>query len=213
MLTSGNAGGKMQQRFVFWVAICSVSCGGNAGSGGSGTGGSGPIGPPAEGGVYFRIYPSSAVAVGAACLRTTGHEGKIPADTFPTAAGIGPWTQDSPGNPAVDGQNGAAVTCAVRGSGAFQVSGEMSLQNVSFAVSGGSVATDGNATASIATFDPRGLDMESPADAPCTVTALQIQAGAVWATFRCVRYEDPASPMQTACAAEGVFLLQNCDDR
>jgi hypothetical protein len=193
----------MHRRFVFWAAIAMMSCGGNTGTGGAG--GSGPTGPPAGGGVYIRIYPASNVPPGAACTRTTGHDATIPADTFPTV--------DNPGNPAVDGQNGAVVTCGVIGGDPFQVSGRMSLQGVSFGMSGGSVPTQGNGTANIATFDPVGLSMQSPADAPCTVTALKIQAGAVWATFSCARYEDPSSPMQSACASEGVFLLQNCDER
>jgi hypothetical protein len=220
MPASGNAGAKMYRRFVFWAAIALMSCSSSAGTGGSGvggdsgvgaTGGSGPTPPPAEGGVYIRIYPASSVPAGAACTRTTGHAATIPADTFPTAAGIGPSTQDSPGNPAIDGQNGAVVTCGVSGGDPYQVNGQMSLQSVSFAISGGSVPTQGNGTANIATFEPVGLSMQNPADAPCTVTAMQIQAGAVWATFRCARYEDPATPMQSACAAEGLFLLQNCD--
>jgi hypothetical protein len=68
----------------------------------------------------------------------------------------------------------------------------------------------GDGTASIATFDPVGLSMQSPPGAPCSITALQIQSGAVWATFQCPRYHDPASPTDSECAAEGVFLLQNC---
>jgi hypothetical protein len=48
-------------------------------------------------------------------------------------------------------------------------------------------------------------------NAPCTVTPLKIQAGAIWAEFDCPRYSDPQTPTTSACASDGVFLLQNCD--
>jgi len=116
---------------------------------------------------------------------------------------------NSPGTPAVDGENGATVNCRVSGS---SVSGRMTLGGVSFGVIGGNVPSSGNGTANLSSFDPIGLSMQSPSGTPCSVTALQIQNGAAWATFRCAAYNDPSAPNQSACAAEGVFLLQNCEE-
>jgi hypothetical protein len=92
------------------------------------------------------------------------------------------------------------------------VSGRMTLGNVSFGVTGGKVPATENGTANLSSFDPIGLSMQSPPGTPCSVTALKIQGGAVWATFRCSQYTDLSSPNQSACAAEGVFLLQNCEE-
>jgi len=165
--------------------------------------------PPAEGGVYFRIYPGANVAPGTACNRTTGHEARIPSGTSPEAQGIGPFTANSPGTPAVDGESGATVSCRVSGS---SVSGRINLGNISFGVSGGKVPANENGTANVSSYDPQGLSMQSPPGTPCSVTPLKIQSGAAWATFRCPVYTDLSSPNQSACAAEGVFLLQNCDE-
>jgi len=162
--------------------------------------------PPAEGGLWIRIFPMSNAPPNTACIRTTGHTATIPKDGYPQADGF-TGLENDPGKPVVDGENGATVTCKVSGS---SVSGRMNFNHVSFGVSGGKVPASENGTANISSFDPIGLNLQSPAGAPCSVTALKIQSGAVWATFRCSQYQDPTSQAQSACAAEGVFLLQNC---
>jgi hypothetical protein len=145
---------------------------------------------------------------GTACIRTTGHTATIPKDGYPKAEGF-TGLENDPGKPVVDGENGATVTCKVSGS---SVSGRMNFNHVSFGLTGGKVPATENGTANLSSFDPIGLSMASPSGTPCSVTALKIQSGAVWATFRCAQYQDPTSPQQSACAAEGVFLFQNCEE-
>jgi hypothetical protein len=163
-----------------------------------------PVPPPSQGGVSINIGPASPQPDGTSCQRTTGHNALI---------GNPPPTQSAKGGPVVDGEGGAEVSCRVSGAGRFSVSGKVKAGSVTFSLRGGELSAekDGTGTGSVASFDTKGLNLSAPTTTPCTLTTVQVKAGAAWGRFECNAYVDSQSPTNAHCRSTGVFLLENCD--
>jgi hypothetical protein len=79
----------------------------------------------------------------------------------------------------------------------------------------GSLSADGIGTADVTIIDSQFLSPSLLAsNEPCVVSAMksagnnfQIKAGSMWAKFTCAAVEAPPT---SACAADGIFVLENC---
>ncbi|HEY2405020.1 MAG TPA: hypothetical protein VGI10_03410 [Polyangiaceae bacterium] len=176
-----------------------------AGAGGVGTGGTSGIGsrPPAQG--------SLTLAIGLANPATPGYACPISGKSY--ALGDPPPTQTSAGIPLIDGQ-GVSVTCSVIGNGSYAfnatLSGQATGGAVQVAFSAPMVGTKGSssATASVYTSDLADT-LASDQASPCSVSVLadQIKPGVLWAGFSCPSLKSAPS---TECAAQGLFVFQDC---
>jgi hypothetical protein len=163
-----------------------------------------PVPPPSQGGVSITISPASPQPPETSCQRTTGHSALI---------GNPAPNQSARGTPVVDGEGGAEVSCRVSGAGRFSVSGKVKANAVTFNLRGGQMSAekDGTGTGSVASFDVKGLTLGAPTSTPCTLTTIEVKAGAAWGRFECNAYIDSQSPTSAHCRATGVFLLENCE--
>src|SRR6478735_155689 len=124
-----------------------------------------------------------------------------------------------PGDRLIDGENGAAIQCSVRGRGPFTFSGSIQATDrggdtVTIAISNGVIDQDeqtGTATASVLT--PQLGSAFSSAEAACTVLVVadNVKAGSLWATFSCLSVAAASTAQVCAIGATSTVVLENCD--
>jgi hypothetical protein len=114
--------------------------------------------------------------------------------------------------PVVDGEDGAAVSCTVAPyQDGFTASGNIQLGNSSFYMSGvklgGSLPNEGVVVLS----GPNTVGAYSPADgSTCSFTVTSIEAGRVWASFRCPHVVVPGKSGSDCNVDDGIVVLENC---
>ncbi|HEY8945118.1 MAG TPA: hypothetical protein VIM73_12690 [Polyangiaceae bacterium] len=118
------------------------------------------------------------------------------------------------GKPVYSGESGVEVSCSVRGSKTFTLQGAISQPpGLSFHVEGSVDASDGRGTGKIRMYTPGiGTHVEQGDCALQVVDTdkgLQVERGAVWASFICGRL---TAPPALTCNASGEFLFEHCTD-
>jgi hypothetical protein len=116
----------------------------------------------------------------------------------------------------VDGEGGAGVRCTVKsGGGGFTFSGKLTAGVRALEISNGTLGADKTGTARFVLANSQGLSSPLASQmADCTVTAtqagtsFQAKGGSMWASFRCAAVESPPTEY---CQADGIFVLENCD--
>ncbi len=173
-----------------------------------------PVPPPAQGAFIASVKPASPQPAGKACPTSAFTYDVPPVLTdMPTEI----LDADNYTHRIINGESGATVECSVKGGGGnFTFSGNILLGGKALKISGGTLAA-GKGTATITVNDAERLSpaqLISPAGA-CAIDAtkaagnnFQAKAGSMWASFKCTSVElMPAS----SCAADGFFVLENCD--
>jgi hypothetical protein len=117
----------------------------------------------------------------------------------------------------VDRDQGTGVSCTVspRDGGNFQISLHLQASTpkaVSFNVSGIIGATGGSGvTVTEADALGGGINLKDP---NCTVEIVanhgQVNAGSIWAHFKCSGLAEDRSASGSTCSADGYFLFENC---
>ena len=149
--------------------------------------------------------------------------GSTPSSTCPEPAktdlvGNPAPSANDPGNSVIDGQNGASISCSVRGSGPFTFSGSLHAndnENNPIAVSftDGQVGTDKtNGTVTLNVFTSQLGPAFTSAPGACTVTVInrQIKPGSIWATFACPSITS-APVGQCQIGSTSTIVFENCD--
>jgi hypothetical protein len=189
---------------------------GSGGSGGIQTGSGGASGglagsggaPPAQAGLLLQIRSASPAIPGKAC-NVTALTKTVP-DEDPYAV-EGPTTT-TPGERVVDGEQRSQISCTVSGDSLFDVTGSIEFGSTSFVIMG-EVTAGSTGSATVSAYTPDTGALTSPSTNLCTIdvstSPLQVDSGAIWASFDCPTLETPPS---TACGASGVFILENCEE-
>jgi hypothetical protein len=167
-----------------------------------------PVPPPAQAGLLLQMRNGSQAA-GKAC-NVTALTKTVP-DRDPQLV-EGP-TISNPGVRILDGEDKSKISCAVKGSGTFSVSGSIQYGSTSFTILGGSVTAGASGTGQVSVYTAETGSLSSASGTPCTfdVTggSLQIKPGSMWAEFNCPTLETTPA---VACAASGVVILENCTE-
>jgi len=125
----------------------------------------------------------------------------------------------SPGDRLVDGEQGASITCSVRGAGSsYTFSGAIRGATgqgdlVDLEMTDGSITGQtGSVTLSVNT--PQLASRFTSTAGGCTVTVIgdNVKSGSVWASVACSAITDPSTPGVT-CSVGSVstFVFENCD--
>jgi hypothetical protein len=188
-----------------------TDAGGNPGHGGatgsSEAGASGANGgPPAQGAFIAQVVTVSPLPPGKACPSGASFTYDVPAVLSQTP--IEALDEDTYLHYVVDGDAGASVKCKVLGESTFTLEGSITLQGKAFDVQDGTVGIDKKGVARITLSETEHLSGSFSSPGPnCSIEAMQIQPGAVWATFSCPAIERAPSDY---CGAHGTFVLENC---
>ncbi len=165
-----------------------------------------PAPTPAAVGLSLSIHSPATPISGTTCpVITTEEIGSPP----PSAA--------EPGQRLTDG-DGADVSCSIAGKSSLSVSAKIARGAVKFNISGGVVdPSTGDGTFNVALFTPDSDNLATDAmGGPCTFTAapapLQAKPGTLYATFECSSLWDRSNATPTACGANGVIVLEYCED-
>jgi hypothetical protein len=173
-----------------------------------------PVPPPAQGAFKASVKPASPQPAGKSCP-TSAYTYDVPnvLETDPAKQ----LDEDNYTHKTIDGENGSSVSCSIKGSSTFNFSGKISRADRGLSISDGTIGADKKGTARITVIksgNPGFPTMISPM-ANCTIDAAkadgnkyQIKAGSMWARFVCPSVESPPSD---SCAADGFFVLENCD--
>jgi hypothetical protein len=157
--------------------------------------------PPPEGGAYITITNASSSGLGKGCP-SAPHALKLSGATQPGPSDMGDvW---------VDGQDGHSVSCSVKGSGTYSVSGRLAGNGATFNINA-SVANGASGTASIFVLDPT-VQM-TMADTACTIKvdgSYKVEKGAVWANISCTNLTS-GDDMNLICALSGTIVFRSCD--
>lgn len=102
-----------------------------------------------------------------------------------------------------DGEQGVRASCTVSGEGSFEINGTIRAPNVAFSILNGTIGSDNAGTGNIS-FSTQSISVNST---PCSLTAHEVGAGKLWASFQCFGMRFPPA---TVCSANGEFILQNC---
>jgi hypothetical protein len=173
-----------------------------------------PVPPPAQGAFKASVEPASPAPAGKSCP-TSAYTYDVP-NALETDPGK-QLDEDNYTHKAIDGENGASVSCSVKGGPPFTFSGKISRGDRGLTISDGTIGADQKGTARITvikTGSPGFPTMISPM-ASCTIDAAkangnnyQVKPGSMWARFVCPSVESPPSE---SCAADGYFVLENCE--
>jgi hypothetical protein len=115
----------------------------------------------------------------------------------------------------VDGEGGASVSCSVKGSTTFSISGTMTQGAVNITVNGTTPATageTGEAKIYIRSSQTVGQSL-APATGEvetCTLTPVEVAPGRAWSKFDCSLLK-ASGQLNTYCGATGFFVFENCD--
>lgn len=222
--------GKFSSSFGVWLGVVvaaplwALACGGqgaaspgggeageraaDGGSGGSTTDeqGGAPDGPPSQGAFIVQVGAVSPPVAGKACPTGTAFSYDVPAvlGSAPTEA----LDRDTYLHYVIDGDANASVKCKVQGASTFTFEGSITQSGTGFGLTEGTLAVDKKGVARITLSNSEHLSssLSSPS-ASCTIEAVQIKPGAMWAGFSCPSVEQPPSDQ---CGAQGTFVLENC---
>jgi hypothetical protein len=172
-----------------------------------------PVAPPAQGAILARVRVPSPPIAEKQCRVGGAFSFDVPdiASTKPVEA----LDQDTYLHRVVDGENGASVSCSVSGSSTFTFSGEVRSGAKGIRFASGTLGADLKGTAVITIIDSTRLStpLASPG-ATCVIDAaaaannrFQVKGGSIWASYSCPTVEAPPTD---ACAADGIFVLENC---
>jgi hypothetical protein len=191
---------------------------GNGGNSGTSTAGADANGgdtfeqPIAQGAVIFSVKPSSPQPTGKACP-TSAFTADIPAilSSMPAER----LDEDNYIHKVVDGEDGVSFSCRVAQQDGWVFEGDVQLGGRGLRLANGSLSEDGTGTAEVTIIDSQFLSPSLLAsNEPCMVTAMQstgnnfqVRAGSMWAKFTCAAVEALPS---SSCAADGIFVLENC---
>lgn len=177
-----------------------------------------PVPPAADGAFTATVHSQSPPQEGKACPLTsstfdvpTVDKTKIPPETL---------DQDTFIHKAIDGKDGAKVSCSVKKGGAgFTFDGTIQVGSKALVLRNGTIGADNKGTAQVVLQNADAMNgfsgaLTSPT-ANCTVEPvplagtndLQLKAGSMWAHFACASIEQVPS---FACGASGYFVLENC---
>ncbi len=165
-----------------------------------------PAPTPAAVGLSLSIHSPGTPIVGTTC----------PVITTETI-GNPPPTDREPGARLTDGE-GANVTCSIAGNSVLGVSAKIAAGPVKFNISSGRIdPATGDGTFNVALFTPDSDSLNTDDEGgPCTFTAapapLQAKAGTLYAKFNCSSIWDRSNATPTACGANGVIVLEYCED-
>lgn len=210
---------------LLWTWACSPDDAGSPGGGAAGEpaaagtdgasggaeaagegGAAGAAGPPAQGAFIAQVTAVSPPVAGKACPSGAAFSYDVPAvlSSAPTEA----LDTSTYLHHVAHGDAGASVKCKVQGTTTFAFAGRISQAGSTFDLSEGTLAADKKGVARITLSNSEHLasSLSSPV-ASCTIEALQVQPGAMWATFNCPSVESPPSD---SCGAKGTFVLENC---
>jgi hypothetical protein len=189
-----------------------TSSGGGAysSSGAGGHGGRPAQEPPAQGAMRVRLSSPTAPVLGKMCPSGAAQIFDVPAvaNEMPKDE----LSEDTYLHKVVDGEAGALVSCrVVKTTMGFDFEGAIQLGSKSLTVKEGTLADrKGTAHVDIQNSESLPITLSSPV-ANCTIDvsrqSLQVAAGAMWATFTCASVEHAPSDF---CAADGVFVFENC---
>jgi hypothetical protein len=136
--------------------------------------------------------------------------------TYVIGAPQGP-SSETPGIRLIDGENGAKISCSVKGAGPYSFSGTIQatsseLDEVTLTITDGVVDADkltGSASISVFTTDLRQTYDSQVKACPITVVGGQIKRGSIWATFSCPSIYP--SNLGVCIIGPSAFVLENCD--
>jgi hypothetical protein len=188
----------------------------NVGGGGLGGAesddGGAPESPPAQGAVIFTVKPAAPPPVGQSCP-TAAFTADVPEVLSSSPPEL--LTDRNYIHKVVDGEDGTSFSCRVASDNdGWLVEASISRNGRGLRIEGGQLGADEEGTGTITVSDAQRFPPLTSSE-PCTLTAmpsnnnnLQIRAGSVWGRFVCAAVE---SPPADSCAADGVFVLENCD--
>jgi hypothetical protein len=173
-----------------------------------------PVAPPAQGAFIATINNPSPAQPGKACPIGASFSFDVPEVRIATPAEV--LDRDTYLHKIVDGESGASARCSVKSSGGgFAFSGTLSTGVKSLDISSGTLGPDMKGTARVTLANTKDLSSPLAAQgATCIITAAesgtsyQVKGGSMWASFSCTALDAPPSQQ---CAAEGIFVLENCD--
>lgn len=168
-----------------------------------------PVPLPAQGAISLSIQKPLSNVNGSSCPESGA--------TY-QVGGPGIPSTTSTGDSVIDGDNGAKISCSVKGSGPYTFSGSFhgttpdgNHYPITVSFSSGTVDKDGvNGTVAVSVFTPVLAANFSSTDA-CTVTVLnkQIKGGSIWAKFSCPSITNPPSGL--CRVGDSVIVFENCD--
>jgi hypothetical protein len=165
-----------------------------------------PVPPPAQGAFIASVAGVSPAPAGKACPAGAAFTYDVPRVRDTTPAEV--LDADTYLHKTIDGEKGSSVSCTVKsGGGGFTFSGKIELAGKALEISDGTLVNNtGTARAFVINAEYLSVPLISPTP-NCTITASDVQAGSIWATFRCTSVESPPSDY---CRAEGAFVFENC---
>jgi hypothetical protein len=166
-----------------------------------------PVPPPAQGAFLTTIKAPSPVPAGKSCPTSVSFTYDVPSilATKPLEA----LDENTYLHRTIDGEDNASVSCKVVGSSSFTFSGRIVLGGSAISIASGTLGADKKGTAQITVTNSKDLSGSLISPSPnCVITAYQVKAGSMWASFTCPSVEAPPSEY---CTASGFFVLENCE--
>jgi hypothetical protein len=176
----------------------------------SGTGGRGEEPPVAQAAALVQLKPVSPAPAGKMCPSGAAFRFQMPE----VESSVESLSASTYLHHVADGEPGVSVSCSVVGSAGFSFSGEIRVQGKSLLIENGQV-TGSQGSADISVGNSAVLSGSLSSSAPCKIDVgmspgqyFQIKPGSMWASFSCASVERPPSD---SCAAQGFFVLENCE--
>jgi hypothetical protein len=176
-----------------------------------------PVPPPAQGAFWANVKSVSPAPVGKMCPSGASLTFDVPL-VDPSANPPQTLDQDTYLHKLIDGEEGAEVSCSVKGKTSFTLEGTIKLGTKSLAISSGTLGDNKKGTARITLRDSANPGFSGALSAPsanCVIDAaaaagnnFQVKAGSIWGHFDCPSVEQEPSGY---CKADGFFVLENCD--
>jgi hypothetical protein len=158
------------------------------------------VSPPAEGAVAISLSNSSSSTTGACSSHTLTWKG---GDVSPSTS--------AQGDLYVDGHNGASVSCKVKGTGTYEISGDIKYGDASFRISGTVDSASKTGTATVSLWD--NTLYESISDSTCTIQlsngSYTVESGAIWAGVKCPKLATASNP-NILCAGNATIVFKSC---
>lgn len=173
-----------------------------------------PVAPPAQGAFIATVSAVSPAMPGKFCPVPASSSFDVPSIRETMQDQV--LTENRYLHKVVDGEGGAGVRCSVKaGGGGFTFSGKITAGVRALEISSGTLGADKKGTARFVLANSQGLSSPLASQmADCTVNAaamgssFQVDKGHMWASFRCTAVEAPPTEY---CQADGIFVLENCD--
>jgi len=204
---------------MLWTAgagAFTTGCSSDADPGNSGASGAGGgLATSGAGGVHHAVPAQSNLTL--VVQPATGARCPVAGQTYVLGDPEGP-TAVSPGDRLVDGEQGATISCSVRGDGSYTFSGAIRGTTgqgdlVDVKMTDGSVTGEtGSVTLSVVTPQLASRFTSTAGGCAVTVIGQNIKPGSVWASVACPTITDPSTPDVT-CSVGSVstFVFENCD--